>query len=1032
MNPGKEDYDHNLYSRQEITYGAETMRKLVKLKVMLVGVTGVGLEVAKNLVLAGPNRVTLVDPRVSHPDDRTWNFYLTSDKLASGTTRANSVLKELVEMNSNVKVEVLPVSSFEETVSAAVVGEFDAIVVCELMPFDFMHRLSNTIRGCGKKLVVAVGMGLAGFVFNDFGPSHAVNDPNGEQEKSSIISSISEDGLVTVHEDKRHEFEVGDHVRLREIVGMEPLNGHVLVIKDVPSPFAFRLEGVCPQKHGVYVRNGIAEEVKTAKEHCFEPFPQALELQELPDCDMDFEEPMRTSGLRLLLARIWPLLTANPAGDARPNLFDTSVFDQVSQALSEELAKLEDKEKSASLTAFFQKDLSRFFVGLARAELSPVSSFIGGIAAQEVVKVTGKYTPIKQLFIHEFYSTVLKGRKWAEVERNGSGQAAVIGSAAQAFLNQARVFMVGAGALGCELLKMCALMEVSTQGQFTCTDDDSIEVSNLNRQFLFRREHVGGSKSETAVAAARVMNPNFAVEAIKQRVAQNTENVFTDTFWDQLSFVVNAVDNIQAREYVDQKCVFHEKKLLDSGTLGTKCNSQVILPGATEAYSDSKDPPEKNIPMCTLRSFPSQIEHVIEWARAQFNGLFVDPSKFFTEFAADPSAKLAEYLKDLPYNPVRYRELSENFEYYLDLFRNPTPEGFVKFARDFYQLHFDDAISQLITLFPADYVDKQGRHFWTFPKRPPTPLPFGREQVPFILVAVHVIAQVVRPNFALPQTPEDVIAILEKLPKPVKHEINIEDREKLTSEKKQESSADLSTIEARLREFATLLPQLAGKATIQEVEFEKDDDRNGHIDFITGISNFRATNYLIPCAERYIVKSIAGRIIPAVATATAAVVGVVGIEIYKIALNATFEQHRNFFSNLALNIYNFSEPLPPVIQKDKEYDEIVLGPVKVIPPKSGTWSRTQVKGPMTVAQLKDHIKQLLGINVSGIMARKKNFWNIYDPAVAARESKTIEEIAEEEGVGRQTGQKYFQLHLSAETDDGVDVITPYLKYELGN
>lgn len=65
------------------------------------------------------------------------------------------------------------------------------------------------------------------------------------------------------------------------------------------------------------------------------------------------------------------------------------------------------------------------------------------------------------------------------------------------------------------------------------------------------------------------------------RVGPESEAVFNDKFWDNLNFVVNAVDNMHARLYVDQRCVWYEKPLLESGTLGTKCNSQMIVPHVT-------------------------------------------------------------------------------------------------------------------------------------------------------------------------------------------------------------------------------------------------------------------------------------------------------------------------------------------------------------------------------------------------------------------------------------------------------------------
>lgn len=74
------------------------------------------------------------------------------------------------------------------------------------------------------------------------------------------------------------------------------------------------------------------------------------------------------------------------------------------------------------------------------------------------------------------------------------------------------------------------------------------------------------------------MNPELNVRAYKAYVSQETENVFNDEFWGSLDFVVNAVDNIKARLYVDQRCVWYTKPLLESGTLGTKANSQMIIP----------------------------------------------------------------------------------------------------------------------------------------------------------------------------------------------------------------------------------------------------------------------------------------------------------------------------------------------------------------------------------------------------------------------------------------------------------------------
>ena len=132
-------------------------------------------------------------------------------------------------------------------------------------------------------------------------------------------------------------------------------------------------------------------------------------------------------------------------------------------------------------------------------------------------------------------------------------QISVFGSKLQKKLEEARVFVVGSGALGCEFLKNLALMGVScdSQGKLTITDDDVIEKSNLSRQFLFRDWNIGQAKSTVAASAAAAINPCLCIEALQNRVGPETENVFHDTFWENLNVVINALDNVNARLYVD-------------------------------------------------------------------------------------------------------------------------------------------------------------------------------------------------------------------------------------------------------------------------------------------------------------------------------------------------------------------------------------------------------------------------------------------------------------------------------------------------
>ena len=121
-----------------------------------------------------------------------------------------------------------------------------------------------------------------------------------------------------------------------------------------------------------------------------------------------------------------------------------------------------------------------------------------------------------------------------------------------------------------------------------------------------------------------------------QMVHEGTEQLFSEAFFSKLDFVTNALDNIKARNYMDGRCVWFEKPLFESGTLGTKGNVQVILPHKTISYVDGPKDEEKGIPMCTLRNFPSQIEHCIEWSRAEFHSVFAQPFSQANKVVKDP------------------------------------------------------------------------------------------------------------------------------------------------------------------------------------------------------------------------------------------------------------------------------------------------------------------------------------------------------------------------------------------------------------
>ena len=74
------------------------------------------------------------------------------------------------------------------------------------------------------------------------------------------------------------------------------------------------------------------------------------------------------------------------------------------------------------------------------------------------------------------------------------------------------------------------------------------------------------------------MNPEAKFKSMELRVGQETKNIYKESFFEPLDGVAIALDNVEARTYMDRRCVYYKKPLLESGTLGIKDNTQVVIP----------------------------------------------------------------------------------------------------------------------------------------------------------------------------------------------------------------------------------------------------------------------------------------------------------------------------------------------------------------------------------------------------------------------------------------------------------------------
>ncbi|XP_076333609.1 ubiquitin-like activating enzyme 1 isoform X3 [Tachypleus tridentatus] len=1000
------DIDESLYSRQLYVLGHDAMRRMASSDVLISGMGGLGVEIAKNIILGGVKSVTIHDESLCELNDLSSQFYVREADV--GRNRAETCLQHLQELNTYVKV-----NAYTGKLTEDFLKNFRVVVLTDT-PLEEQLRIGDYTHSENIGLIIADTRGLFGQIFCDFGENFTVVDVTGEQPISVMIASISKDkeGLVTCLEESRHGFEDGDYVKFSELLGMVELNDSEPKKVKVLGPYTFSIGDTSNLSD--YVRGGVATQVKMPKSINFKSLRDSIGSPEFLVSDFaKFDRPGQLhigfEALHYFKKRHNRLPVSWNKEDANELV---SIVNEVNKNSSAKVEEVDEK-------------LITLLANLAAGNLCPMQAVIGGITAQEVMKAcSGKFHPIYQWFYFDALECLPEDQTISEESAKPKNvrydsQLAVFGEEFQNKLASLKLFVVGAGAIGCELMKNFAMMGIATSdaGMIYVTDMDIIEKSNLNRQFLFRPWDVGKLKSEVASEAVKKMNPNIYVTPHQNRVGPDTEKVYDDDFFESLDCVVNALDNVDARIYMDRRCVFYRKPLLESGTLGTKGNVQVVIPHLTESYSSSQDPPEKSIPICTLKNFPNAIEHTLQWARDEFEGLFKQSAENAKQYLEDP--KFMDRTLKLPGNQPL--EVLESVKKVLVDDRPLTFQDCVAWARNHWQEQYNNQIRQLLFNFPPDQVTTSGAPFWSGPKRCPHPLTFSVKNdlhVDYILSSSNIRAYIYGLAPCLDR--EAIISMIEQVEVP---EFTPRSGVKIAiTDTEAQSNSGIADMD-RISEIQSLLPasDQMEPITIRPVEFEKDDDTNFHMDFIVASSNLRAENYDIPPADRHKSKLIAGKIIPAIATTTSLVTGLVCLELCKIVQgHKKLEVYKNGFVNLALPFFGFSEPISA--PKNKYYEtEFTL------------WDRFEVEGEMTLREFLNYFQEKYNLEITMLSQGVCMLYSFFMSNAKKEERMDLKMSEVVKKVSKKKIEPYVRslvFELCCNDADGEDVEVPYVKYTL--
>ena len=501
-------------------------------------------------------------------------------------------------------------------------------------------------------------------------------------------------------------------------------------------------------------------------------------------------------------------------------------------------------------------------------ELVPVSAYFGGLIASEAIKfITNKYTPINQWYFWEDNSYL----NYDESGRNPVEK--IIGKDAYEKLTSSNIFMVGSGAIGCEMLKNLAGLNVSTKGKFKVTDPDTIEVSNLSRQFLFHSEDVNKHKSEVAVEKINRMYPEVKLEALTDKMSRDNEDKYDDNFYSNVDILVNALDNYQARLFMDKKAVKYQLPLFESGTQGAKGNTQPVIPHLTENYGATSDPPEsESYPLCTIKNFPNKPEHVIHYVK-----------EMFVEWCDDFPSKVNEYLKDESYldtlSDVDRNQLITKMNLFFEY--QDTSKGQMEFWNTFYYRYFRDNILQILENFPRDHqVD--GEPFWSAGKKCPNE-PDGSIKEDFIKSGLKISGILYKKVFDYENMEREILE-----PKISKTKVAVDEKDLKEQEQMEETILKVHP------------------SSLVSIDFDKDIPE--HYKWLYYACLVRAKSYHIDFPDMLKTRQISGKIIPAMATTTSMVAGLISLEILKYFQKSKLEVYRSYFLNLSLNQYLYSEP----------------------------------------------------------------------------------------------------------------------------
>ena len=950
----KDTIDHDKWSRQIRTYGIEITKILSNLKILILGLRGFGAEIAKNIILSNPNQVSIFDNEICKINDLGCNYFLTNDDILNKKRRDEACHKKLSQLNPDTKIII-------ENNYLSKIKEFDVVVITEIMNSDIIYQINKVCHENNKGFIYTLSLGLMGFVFSDFGSKHIIFDKTGIEKGKFYISKITKDkeGKMEIdftHTEKRLKQE--GYLIFKQIEGMVELNS------SVPRPYKVNPKNDKEffigdlSSFSEYTGGGIVEEFIFPTEMNYKTFEK--NLMNPVDNMMKFDYSENKKGRKYLLHTI--LINLQIYFDKNGKLPEINNEKDV-VCLYNQILEFIEKNKVMefvkNLPEKLDKDLIINLIKFSKTQHPSLCSFLGGFVAQEAIKYTGLYCPLNQCFWIDIYDETIINLTNIDRTILNSRYDDLISIYGRKFiekLHNTNMFLVGAGAVGCEYLKILSLMGIATKNncKVIVTDNDCIENSNLNRQFLFRKEHIGKSKSLVACEEVKKINPEFNCESMQIEVREENEDIFDEEFYKKQDFVLIAVDNIKARKYINNQCIYNKIKLIECGTLGENASSQLIIPFVSEEYKGVKNKKNK-VGVCTIRNLPSLIEHCIEWSKMKFEEYFNKNINNLKKFLEEPKQFFENNRGNDLYEKMIY------IKEYMNIYISKSFDKCLNLGKKLFNLNYINNIEDILICNPPDKLLKDGSKFWKGSNRLPHILEFNvDDDINYLYIEYFSFLLADSLSIPINRDTNYKKKFLQLCKINGNEEIfektdpNLENQE-LKEEKLKSELLQLHTEQINHKEIYQ----------IHEQHFEKDHDENHQIDFLYMSSNLRASNFNIELCSRDKVKFLSGNIVPSIPTTTSSIVGFISSQIYALLQTTDIKKLRQITIDLSTPFILLVNPKKPNQAKDTKNPETQII-TKAIPPKFTCWDILEVKGKKTTEEVLDYISDVYKVNITGL------------------------------------------------------------------